>query len=530
MRETTPPAAAPRAGRREWTGLAVLALPTLLISLDVGALFLALPRLSADLGTTSTQQLWVSDSYGFTLAGFLITIGTLGDRIGRRRLMLIGAAAFGVVSVLAAYSTSPEMLIVSRGLLGVAGATLMPSILATINAMFTDPRQRGSAIALWATCQFSGAALGPVFGGLLLDRFWWGSIFLMGVPVMLLLMVLGPRLLPESRNPDAGRLELASVVLSLGAVLSMVYGLKELVVGDTGGVGVPVAAIALGAALGVAFVRRQFALADPLLDLGLFRLSQVRTVLIAMLLTGVALSGTGMLVSQYMQSVLGYSPSKTALLYAPMGLALAAGSMLTPLIVKRVPPGTAITLGLALTVLGFVSITFTGATTGIVWAVLGIAVMALGDGPLVALGTGIVIGSTPPERAGSAASLSETSLHIGGTLGMAFLGTVGAAVYRGRMDDSMPADLANDAAQAARSTIGGASDAATQLPADPAGDLLRAAAEAFTAGLHAAAWIGAALVAALTVLCWFVLPRRDGAPAAPAEPAHQEAGSGNAQP
>lgn len=176
----TPPLT--RAGRREWTGLAVLALPTLLIALDIGALFLALPHLSADLDASGTQQLWITDSYGFMLAGFLITMGTLGDRIGRRKLLLIGAAAFGVASVLAAYSTSAEMLIATRALLGVAGATLGPSTLALISTMFRDERQRGVAISLWATCQFGGAALGPVIGGVMLEHFWWGSVFLLGCP------------------------------------------------------------------------------------------------------------------------------------------------------------------------------------------------------------------------------------------------------------------------------------------------------------------------------------------------------------
>jgi len=509
--DTSTTAVAPRAGRREWIGLAVLALPTLLISLDMGALLLALPHLSTDLHTSSTQQLWVSDIYGFMIAGSLITMGKLGDRIGRRKLILIGAAIFGVISIVAAYSVSAEMLIVARALLGVAGATLMPSILALINSMFADDKQRRTAISLWATCQFSGAALGPVAGGLLLDHFWWGSIFLMGVPVMLLLLAAGPFLLPESCNPNAGRLELKSVALSLASILLVIYGLKELIVGDSSTILIPLAAVIAGAGLGVVFVRRQFHLEDPLLDLKLFKMPVIRTLLITMVLSGAAMNGTGMLVTQWMQSVLGYSASETALFFASMGLALAVSSVLTPVLAKRVRSGTSIAVGMGITALGFLFIPLVSSTGGLILAVAGISVIALGDGPLVALGTGIVVGSTPPERAGSAASLSETSLHVGGALGLAIFGTLGAAVYNNQMAANLPAGVPEGAG---RATVAEAQETASHLAPGIGGELTRVAKEAFTSGLHMAAWAGAAVVAALAVLCWFTL--RKGAADEPA--------------
>src|SRR6266542_6352390 len=194
--------------------------------MDLTVLYLALPKLTADLHPTSTQLLWITDIYGFFLAGLLITMGTFGDRIGRRRLLLTGAVAFGTASLLAAFSSSAEMLIVARALLGVAAATLAPSTLSLIRNMFVDERQRTVAVGVWIASFSVGAAIGPLVGGVLLQFFWWGSVFLAAVPVMALLLVLGPVLLPEVRDPAPGRLDLASAVLSLLAVLALIYGLK----------------------------------------------------------------------------------------------------------------------------------------------------------------------------------------------------------------------------------------------------------------------------------------------------------------
>lgn len=216
-----------RATAREWTGLAVIALPCMLYSMDLTVLNLAIPSISEDLKPTASQLLWIVDIYGFFVAGLLVTMGTLGDRIGRRRLLLIGAMAFGVASVLAAFSTSANMLIATRALLGVAGATLAPSTLSLIRNMFLDPAQRTVAIGVWISSYSAGAVIGPVLGGVLLQFFPWGSVFLIGVPVMVLLLALGPWLLPEYRDPDAGALDLASVALWLGAVLAAIYGIMR---------------------------------------------------------------------------------------------------------------------------------------------------------------------------------------------------------------------------------------------------------------------------------------------------------------
>ena len=258
-----------RAGRREWIGLAVIALPSMLYSMDLTVLYLAVPSLTQELEPSSSELLWITDIYGFLIAGLLLTMGTLGDRIGRRRLLLVGAAGFGAASVVAAFSTSAEMLIAARAVLGVAAATLAPSTLSLIRNMFHDPAQRTVAIGLWVTSYSVGAAIGPLVGGLLLERFWWGSVFLVSVPVMALLLAVGPRLLPEYRDPKPGRFDLPSAALSLVSVLAVVYGVKRMA--EDGFGSQSAIAIVVGVAVGVAFLHRQSRLPDPIIDLRLFR-------------------------------------------------------------------------------------------------------------------------------------------------------------------------------------------------------------------------------------------------------------------
>ena len=475
-------------------GLAVLTLPTLLVAMDMTALFLALPRLSADLGATNIQQLWISDSYGFMVAGLVITMGTLGDRIGRRRLLLIGAAAFAVLSVVAALAVSPLMLIIARALLGVAGATLMPSTLALITNMFRDERQRGQAIAIWATCQFTGGALGPVLAGFLLRHFWWGSVFLVAVPAMAVLLLAGPVLLPEFRSDQPGRLDLASVGLSLTAVLLIVYGIKQLTVESVRVV--PTAALVVGAAVGYLFIRRQLRLETPLLDLRLFRNRPFTAILVALVFAGFAMAGTGLLVTQYLQGVLGFSPFASAMLFAPMGLGVAVGTMAAPALARRMKQTTAISGGLVCSALGSLLLVRADGAGALPLVMIGIAVLALGTGPLFALGTGLVVGSVPPERADSAASLSETGNYFGGSLGFALLGVLAAVIYRSRMDGTSD-------------SLAGAVAASRHFPAGQGTDLLHAARAAFTAGLHVTGGVAAVIFAGLAVLILALRPAGD---------------------
>ncbi|MET8829850.1 MFS transporter [Streptomyces sp. NPDC004610] len=485
------------AGPREWGGLAVLSLPTVLLGLDVTVLYLALPSLADELRPSSTEALWIMDAYGFLIAGFLITMGTLGDRIGRRKLLLIGAAAFGAVSVVAAYSDSTALLIAARAALGIAGATLMPSTLALITNMFAAPRQRSLAIGVWATSFALGMALGPVVGGLMLDRFWWGSAFLLAVPVALVLLVAAPLLIPEYRAPRTGRFDLLSVGLSLLAILPLVYAVKR--VAKDGPEPFTLLAAAAGALFAMLFVRRQRGLTNPLLDMRLFSDRTFSAALGVLLVGLVGVGGAMLLITQQLQFVENMTPVEAGLWMGPPALMMFLAAIGAPVVARRVPPGIVVAATLALSTLGYALLTQVDAAGGLALIVTGFGLVYLGLGALASLGTDLVVGAAPPEKAGSASAMSETVQELGLALGVAILGSVATAVYRSGVGDEIPADTPADAAEAPTDSLAGASAASDRLPAD----FLDRAEEAATSGLNTAmltAAIGTLLLSFLSAV------------------------------
>ena len=476
--------AARPATRRDWIGLAVLALPCMIYSMDLTVLNLAVPTLTRELKPTAGQLLWIIDIYGFMVAGFLMTMGTLGDRIGRRRLLMIGAAAFGAASVVAAFSSSAEMLIAMRALLGVAGATLAPSTLSLITVMFTQERERTFAISMWIASFSAGAIVGPVVGGVMIEYFSWGSVFLVAVPPMILLLVIGLALLPEYKAPDAGRIDLASAALSLAAVLGVIYGIKRWA--ESGLDPRALAAIATGIVLAVVFVRRQGRLADPMVDLALFRLPAFSAALAINLAGIMVMFGSFIFLAQYLQLVAGLSPLQAGLWSLPSAVAFTLASFIVPALVGRYRPAVLMAGGMALSSLGFVWLAL---APGLIQIVAASVVFSLGFTPVIALTTGIVVGSAPPERTGSASAMSETSAELGGALGVAMLGSLGAALYRSRMEGIVLPDLPAATAEAARATLGGALAAANALAPPQASALIDAAQDAFMQGFRTAAWL-----------------------------------------
>jgi MFS transporter, DHA2 family, multidrug resistance protein len=486
-----------RATWRQWLGLAVLLLPMLVLATDLTVLFLAMPSISTDLRPGPSQVLWITHVYGFLIGGFLITMGRLGDRVGRRRLLLIGAGAFAVLAVAAAFSTSPEMLIVVRGLLGVAGATLMPSTYSLLRNMFLDDRQRRFAIAVTFSAFAAGGAIGPLLGGLLLEYFWWGSVFLVNVPALAVLLVVGPLLLPEYRETRTNRLDLPSVALSLGAMLLTIYGLQE--IAEHGPQASYLLSTLAGVALAVLFIRRQQRLPDPLLDLRLFTNRALSTSVVTLLLTAVGLVGAFFLFTQYLQWVLGYTPLQAGLWTVPYIVVNMVGMLLAPMLSRWWRPVHLIGGGLALTVAGMVVVAVAGGS-GLAGVLIGLMIAGLGQGAAMAIASDLIISTAPMERAGSAASMQEVAGEMGTALGIAIGGAVGMLAYRTILTATAPAATPPEAIYSARDGVGGARAAAEDLPAATGAELVEAAQAAFASGLQVASGIGAVLVAAAALI------------------------------
>jgi DHA2 family multidrug resistance protein-like MFS transporter len=488
-----------KATRREWAGLAVIALPCMLYSMDLTVLNLAVPHIATQLNPSSLQLLWIVDIYGFMVAGALVTMGTLGDRIGRRRLLMMGAVAFGFASILAAFAPSAELLIFARALLGLAAATLAPSTLSLISNMFHDEKQRRVAIGVWIASFSAGAAIGPVVGGILLTWFWWGSVFLVAVPVMVMLLILGPILLPEFRDDKAGRIHIASAALSVAAVLLAIFGLKK--IAESGASVGAATALAAGLGLGVLFVAWQRRLADPLVDLTLFRQSAFGAALSVNVFGFFAAFGSFLLIAQYLQLVLGLSPLAAGLWSVPQAAAFIVGSTLTPMLSERMRPAYVMAAGLLVAALAFLALTGLFAPVSLPVLVTAGGLMSLGLAPVFTLTTDVILSIAPPSKAGTASGLSETSSEFGGALGIAVLGSVATAVYQAWMRGS---DLAENILHAAGDTLATALAYAPSL-SDPAqAELVAVAREAFAQSFHAAAWVCVlvTLVAAMVCVVW----------------------------
>lgn len=467
---------ADRATHREWIGLAIIALPCILYAMDLTVLNLAVPSLSADLKPTAAQLLWIVDIYGFLAAGSLLIMGALGDRIGRRKLLLIGSASFGILSLLAAFARSAEMLILARALLGVAGATMAPSTLSLISNMFRDDRQRTFAVSVWVASFSFGGAIGPVIGGLILSHFWWGAVFLVPIPITALLLAVGPVWLPEHKTPNAGRLDILSAALSLAAVLPIVFGIK--LVAEGGNLVWAASAIALGLALAVVFVRRQMELPDPLLDLRLFKRAAVTAALGINILDFFVGFGILVLVAQYLQLVLGLTPLEAGLWSIPAGIGFVVGSLSTSTALRLMRPAYVLGFGLALAAGGLALMAYATEMHSLILIVLGNVLFSIGSAPGIAIVADLVVSAAPKERSGAASALSETASEFGGALGIALLGSLTTLIYRSVLSIAMPTGVTVDTMETALRGIGAASSLAPSL--GDGGALLSAAQSAYT--------------------------------------------------
>ncbi|MEV7693510.1 MFS transporter [Microbacterium sp. NPDC089189] len=485
-----------RVGWRGWAALVVLMLPVLLVSVDNTVLSFALPVIALDLQPTSTQQLWIIDVYPLVLAGALVTMGTLGDRFGRRRLLLIGATGFAAVSALGAFAPTAELLIAARALMGVFGAMLMPSTLSLLRSIFTDRDQRRLAIAVWAAMFSAGSALGPIVGGVLLEHFAWGSVFLMAVPVLVPLLVLAPFLVPESRDPNPGRIDPLSIVLSMATMAPIVYAIKEVAAhGPSLLVGVLVVA---GLVFGWLFVRRQVRSSAPMLDVRLFRRGSFTGALLVNLLSVLALVGFIYFVSQHLQLIVGLSPMDAGLALVPgMAATIVAGLAVVP-VAKRVSPRIVVPGALVFSFLGYVLVATSTDPNAVGTLVLAFVSLGIGIGAAETVSNELVLASAPPAKAGAASAVSETAYEVGAVLGTSLLGGLLTALYRANLQ--IPEGVPAAAGEAARETLAGAMHQAGQLDPALGRSLADAAAHAFDAGVGATSLIGAGLVVVAGVI------------------------------
>jgi MFS transporter, DHA2 family, multidrug resistance protein len=485
-----------RAGWRQWTALAVLMLPVLLVSVDNAVLSFALPQIALHLAPTSVEQLWIIDAYPLVLAGLLVTMGSLGDRWGRRKLLLIGATGFALVSALSAFAPTAAWLIAGRAAMGVFGAMLMPSTLSLLRSIFVDREQRRFAIAIWATGFSGGAALGPIVGGFLLEHFHWGSVFLMAVPVLVPLLILAPFLVPDSRDPAPGRIDPLSILFSMAMMVPIVYAIKEVAIY---GVSLKVALlVVIGVMFGVLFVRRQLRSATPMLDMRLFRRGTFSGAILVNLLSVVGFVGFLFFVAQHLQLIIGMTPMMAGVALVP-GLAamIAAGLGVVP-IAKRVAPRLVVPVALAFSVGGYALVALALGPDTLPLLIVAFALVGIGIGAAETVSNELILTSAPPEKAGAASAVSETAYELGAVLGTAVLGGILTALYRGGIQ--IPSEVPNGAADAARETLAGAVTAAEQLPAEIGMALTDAAAHAFDAGVGVTSLIGAGLVVCAGVI------------------------------
>ncbi|MET3923571.1 MFS transporter [Arthrobacter sp. UYEF20] len=507
-----------RAPWRDWMALSLLMFPVLLVAVDNTALTFALPAIARGLDASGVQLLWIVDAYPLVLAGLLVAMGSLGDRIGRRRLLFIGSTGFAAVSAVTAFAPSAEWLIAGRAGLGFFGAMLMPSTLSLIRNIFPEPNRRRLAVAIWAAGFSGGAALGPIFGGWLVEHFWWGAILLVAVPIILPLLALGPILIPESRDPNPGRVDVPSIVLSLLVMVPVVYGIKELA--THGPAPAPLALIGFGLLMAYVFIRRQRALlrggqergagggtAAPLLDVSLFGNRVFSTAITANVLALFSYNGFILFLAQHLQLLEGQSPSESGVAMVPALIATVAAGLLVVPLVRKVRPGFVVAGGLLLSAVGYFLVAFGDHSGGPGILLAALLVLCLGVGAAETISNDLILGAAPAEKSGAAAAISETGYEVGSLLGTAILGSILTASYQGNL--RLPGGVAEaataDGVTQAGETLAGAVELAQALPGPLAEAVMAAARAAFDSGVHVTAAIALVLMAGASVLAAVVL-------------------------
>ncbi len=495
---------------REWLALTTLCVSLLVVSLDTTVLNVALPTLVRDLHMSSSGLEWVVDAYMVVFAGLLLTAGDLGDRLGRKRVLFAGMAVFGGGSALSAFSGNTGELIAARSLMGIGGALIMPATLSILTNVFVEPRERAKAIGIWSGTSGLGVALGPIVGGWLLERFWWGSVFLVNVPIVVLGILAGIWLLPESRDPGAKRVDVLGSILSIAGLGTLVYSIIE--APNHGWLSMEsIATFALGTVLTVAFVIWELHSDHPMLNVHFFRRARFSSASVAVALAIFALSGALFVLTQYLQFVRGYTALQTGLEIAPIALVLAAASAVSTFIERRTGTKAIVAVGLAIVAGGLFELSQVTTSSSYTSVLAAMLVMGLGLGIAMAPATESIMGSLPRERAGVGSATNSTVMQVGGALGVAILGSALSTKYTahiGALLASYGRHVPAQVVHAIRSSLGGALAVAHKVGGAGGAALAHAARGGFVSGMDLALALGAAVTLAGVVVALVFLPSR----------------------
>lgn len=489
------------ATKREWTGLALLLLVVLAVSIDNTVLSFAIPHIAGDLNPSASMQLWLLDSYPLVLAALLVPMGNLGDRIGRRKLLLIGSVGFAIFSIVAGISTTPEMLLACRIALGIFGATLMPCTLSLLRSMFQVRKERRLAIAIWSIGFATGGALGPILGGILLQNFHWGSIFFLHLPFVIPLIIGAPFLIDESKDPTPGPFDIVSILLSMATMTPIAFAFKH-----TASYGVDIwtiLGVVIGLVCGTILVRRLLGQKNPMLDVRLFTYPVFTGAILINLLSCMAYVGLVFFMSQHLQLVEGMAPLSAALVMVPGTIVMIVATLGVVRLANRFSIQKLIIIGLVCSALTYGFFTWQGAQIPVMTIIILFGFLSVGIAVAETLSNDVILTAVPPSKAGAASAVSETAYELGAVLGTSVIGGALTAFYRSHLE--LPGGLSLEQEEQAISTLAGALHVGEHIGGEQGARIVTDAQHAFDSGIVWSSGLGTLFAVGTVIIAIFML-------------------------